>query len=549
MIRDLNGAHNLDVMQADVHVIGAGIAGLLLASRVAKAGKKVIVTESGGEQQAAETHPLNEVVHLRSPYGGAVHGRFRCLGGTSTRWGGAMIPFQAADLVQGPENRWPVSHDELIAYLPAAEAIFCLCPGPYDQPQIVTRMDGLAPSHLARLAKWPSFRRRNLAKLLAADIRHTNGPEIWLNATATKFKHAPDGRLASVSAYAPDGCQITIRASHTVIAAGGIESTRLLLLADRQHDERIFAPDGVLGRYFYDHLSVGVGTIEPVNRPVLNRLAGFRFEGGGMRNLRFEPTGAPAVRAKIPPGFAHIAFASGKAGGFDALRAVYRQLQKGGSSDVRSLVTLLKEAPWFAQAIWWRLRERRLLYPSEADLQVHMVIEQVPRPENRITLSADRVDQYQQPLAAIDWAVSHEDEANLARSTEAFADLWQHSNLRQLGTFRRRQPGDAKAALANGSDVYHPGGATRMGITSSTGVVDRDLKTFRVPNLSVVSTSAFPTGGGANPTMMLIMATLRAADDIVMSCERGRKNDISYKIKDPASSVPAGPARKSEAAL
>jgi choline dehydrogenase-like flavoprotein len=42
--------------------------------------------------------------------------------------------------------------------------------------------------------------------------------------------------------------------------------------------------------------------------------------------------------------------------------------------------------------------------------------------------------------------------------------------------------------------------------------VDGDLRTFRVPNLSVVSTSCFPTGGGANPTFMLMAFALRAAD-------------------------------------
>src|SRR5438477_9813504 len=107
MIRDLVGQHDNAVLEADVHVIGAGIAGLLLANRLAKTGKRVIVTESGGEHQHEEIHPLNEVVHLRSVYAGAAHGRFRCLGGTSTRWGGAMIPFQAADM-----RAWPISHGE-----------------------------------------------------------------------------------------------------------------------------------------------------------------------------------------------------------------------------------------------------------------------------------------------------------------------------------------------------------------------------------------------------------------------------------------------------
>jgi choline dehydrogenase-like flavoprotein len=515
MIRDLVGRHDNAVLEADVHVIGAGTAGLLLATRLAKAGKKIIVTESGGEHQHEDTHPLNEVVHLRSTYAGAAHGRFRCLGGTSTRWGGAMIPFQAADMAQTGESAWPLSHGELTAYQAEVEALFHLVTGPYDQPKIVTRTDYMPPSHIARLAKWPSFPRRNVAKILAGDIRNINGPEIWLNATATKFNVAPDGRLAFVSACGPDGAQMRVHSSQTVIAAGAIESTRLLLLADRQHDNRIFAPDGILGRYFHDHLSVKVGGIQPVNRLALNRLAGFRFEGSGLRNLRFEPSEAPAIRATIPAGFAHIAFAIEEGSGFDALRALYRQFQKRRPPNVASLLRLAKATPWFAKAVWWRYHEYRLLYPPEAEIELHMVIEQIPRADNRVTLSTDRTDRYEQPLAAIDWAVSREDEGNLTRSTDMFVDLWQHSTLARLGTIVRRPPGEAETALAEGGGVYHPCGSTRMGRTAAEGVVDRDLRTFRVPNLSIVSTSNFPSAGGANPTMMLLMAALRAADRIL----------------------------------
>ena len=51
-----------------------------------------------------------------------------------------------------------------------------------------------------------------------------------------------------------------------------------------------------------------------------------------------------------------------------------------------------------------------------------------------------------------------------------------------------------------------------MGASPKMGVVDKDLRTFRAPNLSVLATSVFPSGGGANPTMMLMMAALRLAD-------------------------------------
>jgi choline dehydrogenase-like flavoprotein len=70
-----------------------------------------------------------------------------------------------------------------------------------------------------------------------------------------------------------------------------------------------------------------------------------------------------------------------------------------------------------------------------------------------------------------------------------------------------------------------------MGLTPAQGVVDRNLRTFRIPNLSVVSTSTFPSAGGANPTMMLMMATLRLADHILKKREIGDR----YRSEPPVS--------------
>jgi choline dehydrogenase-like flavoprotein len=512
MIRDLAAVPaSFKETAADVLVIGAGIAGLLVATRLAR-GRRVLVAESGGLKQIDETHPLNEVVQLGDIYTGAEHGRFRCLGGTSTRWGGAMLPFQPADLAPhsaGWNIDWPITLNSLTAYQSEIERLFKLGNGAYDFPEIMP--GGL---FMGRLAKWPTFRLRNVATVLADEIHSEMGPEVWLNATATCFVFDPAGRLASVKMCSSNGSTLSVTARETVIAAGAIESTRLLLLADRQHDDRIFAPDGVLGRYFYDHLSLPTARLANVRRKALNRLVGFRFEGAVMRNLRFEPSADLRAERKIPAGFAHIAFATDKTTGFDALRDVYRKFQRRERPNMRDVAALAIAMPWLSRAVWWRFVEKRLLFPDRADLNVHIVIEQEPRADNRIGLSRQRADLYECPLATIDWRVHDGDAANVIATTEAFVANWNGGRLANLARIELTMPEDLKRALAQGGGIYHPGGSVRMGADVSRGVVDSELRTFRVPNLSVVSTATFPTGGGANPTMMLMMTALRAADRI-----------------------------------
>ena len=158
------------------------------------------------------------------------------------------------------------------------------------------------------------------------------------------------------------------------------------------------------------------------------------------------------------------------------------------------------------------LLEHRLLYPPDAAIELHMVIEQHPVRENRILLSPERRDIFCQPLAAINWGVSPEDEAALTRSTELFYNFWAASPLARLGEIELRPPTAAASELAKSGGIYHPSGSARMGHSPTDGLVDGAFRVFRIPNLSLVSTAAFPTGGGANPTMMLMMAALRTAD-------------------------------------
>ena len=511
MIRDLD-AGTPGAREADVLVIGGGTAGLVLASQLAQRGKRVLVLESGGERQTEDTHPDNAVEQRGTYYAGAEHGRFRCLGGTSTRWGGALIPMQRADLEADPDGVWPVPYDALLRHLPGLERLFGLPSASYDAPDPILRGEGGSTAFMPRLAKWPPFRLRNVAALLDREIRSAAGPEIWLNAAATHFLYSPDGRVSGVVARSPAGPSMTVRSAEVVVAAGAIETTRLLLLADRDADERLFKPHDVLGRYFHDHLSARVAAVQPFSRRRMNQAIGFRFERGGMRNLRFEPAPSCVARGELAPCFAHIGFAGEDGSGFDAVRALYRALQQRRLPSLGLLAQLLAAGPWLAEAAWWRLAQQRLLFPAKARLELHMVIAQEPRARNRILLSEGVKDRFGRPLATIDWQVGDAEIARLRQSTDRFIAFWRGSRLRELGTVHPYPAAEVAAAIAGGGGIYHPGGSTRMGGSAADGVVDASLRCFAVPNLSILATSVFPTGGGANPTIMLLLAAFELAD-------------------------------------
>ena len=61
----------------------------------------------------------------------------------------------------------------------------------------------------------------------------------------------------------------------------------------------------------------------------------------------------------------------------------------------------------------------------------------------------------------------------------------------------------------------HLVGGCRTAADEHSGVVDSDLRSFAVPNLSVTDGSVLPTPGAANPALTIMAVAARAADRLV----------------------------------
>jgi choline dehydrogenase-like flavoprotein len=490
----------------------------------------VILLESGGWHQHEETHPLNEVVQLGTNYRGATHGRFRCLGGTSTRWGGALIPFLPEDLEARPFldlPAWPIGFAELCRHVPEIEAIFKVDAASYDEDFVdwfgAAQFVPTGDAHfLPRFAKWPSFPRRNLSNLFKRYLAADSDLQVWLNATAHRF-NLENSRIVSLSARSLSGRRLTVSADAFIVCGGAIESTRLLLYHDRLHNQAIFGKESALGKYFHDHISTAAAQIRPVQIDRLNRMAGFRFAGATMHSLRFELSPAAARKEGVASAFGHISFRTKKATAFESVRKIMHAMQGRHRIHGRDLADIFWDLPNLARMAFWRSWYHQLYWPKPADYHVHVVVEQLPYRDNCITLAA-KTDIFGVPLAAICWNVYPMERKTLGVYARLFSGFWAQHELDKIGALEWLFDLDAPIFSAqDASDIFHPGGSTRMGLDRQSAVVDRDLKTFSIDNLWILSTSVFPSGASANPTMMLTLLALRLADHLAKLVSDGRR--------------------------
>lgn len=73
-------------------IVGAGAAGIFLASKLARMGRRVLLIESGHFVESDDRQELNRIEETGKPQGNSIWNRKRVLGGTTTAWGGAIAP-------------------------------------------------------------------------------------------------------------------------------------------------------------------------------------------------------------------------------------------------------------------------------------------------------------------------------------------------------------------------------------------------------------------------------------------------------------------------
>jgi choline dehydrogenase-like flavoprotein len=278
---------------------------------------------------------------------------------------------------------------------------------------------------------------------------------------------------------ADDGSERTVEAEQFVLAAGGVETPRLLLLsADESNPDGLANASGAVGRYLMDHLFAGTGGV--LDEPTRQKHVGFNTSE--CHQFYDDPTaGASGTAGSIPPTDADCG----------PIKLEFVNYAGPSPTDVA-----LDAERWGDDL----LAEARETYGRF--LEVGALVGQLPRAENRVELDPERTDDHGNPVPRVVWDLDDRTRRTIERANEI-----QEHILGALGVDVRWQVGPETTGPA-----FHQMGTTRMGTDPASSVVDPRLRAHDHPNLSVVSSSVFPTGGAMNPTLTIAALALRAAD-------------------------------------
>jgi choline dehydrogenase-like flavoprotein len=496
---------------ADVCVVGAGVAGIAVAQQLLGTGRSVLLLESGGLEADETVSRLTRGEMAGLPLR-IEQGRARVFGGTGTVWPGQCIrldpsDFEVRDWV--PHSGWPLTADALEPWYERAEAWLGI--PARDSDERAWRRFGLTPPELdpqqVRHKSAVYSPHPDVGALHRAAFAEAGDLRVLLHATAVGLRLGGDGSAPeSLEIRSGDGRVGRVTAGTFVLAGGGIENARLLLLSGigREHD--------VVGRFLQDHPTVWAD-VETDRPEALQEFYGWLGRGRVRYVPRIRLDRQVQRRHRVLNAIATFVYQRRETRGVTAAKALSRAVQQRRwltdvrPSDVRGLAG---ELDGVARAAFRRFVRGRPSAEPLARTQVQILLEQAPHPDSRLTLS-DELDDLGTPRVRVDWRLS-ELERRTARTAVDVLD----AELRRLGLGRvvgtEWLEGDDWAARLE--DAFHNIGTTRMSADPATGVVDPDCRVHGVPGLFVVGSSVFPTSGYANPTLTIVALALRLADHL-----------------------------------
>ena len=288
------------------------------------------------------------------------------------------------------------------------------------------------------------------------------GAELRAESFVTHLEVGRDGRVTGV-VYVRHGREERQRCRAVFLCAGAIETPRLLLR------DGLANASGQVGRNFMVHMGL----------QVWGRFA------EDVRPYKGIPGALISEDTHRPPG-------ADFAGGY--------LLQSIGIMPVTYASQVARGRGLWGEALRLHMRE----YNHAAG--INLLGECLPSDGNYLELSAE-LDGRGLPTPRIHFTWGENERRLCAHGEALMREIWTAAGAHDLWSLPR---------------TAHILGTCRMGADSSAAVVDRDGRSFDVPNLYVSDASTFPSALAANPALTIMALALRTADRFL---ERRRRGD------------------------
>ncbi len=536
-------------MTYDVAIVGAGIAGAIMAFRLANKGHRVVLLEAGhkGEERHemvtrfAEANakipssPYNDgVSYTKAPAPTVINDSYydqqgpdkfkstylRRTGGSTWHWLGNVPRFLPNDFklksTYGVGCDWPIDYDELESWYCDAEKEIGVS-GNHQE------WDGLHGGYRSK-----PFPMKAIELSFGDGVLYEKISGSTINEKVVKVNSTPQARNSSAyddrppclgSSSCVPICPYGAKYDASVHIKKAVEAgvnliERCIVTRIESNDSgnKVVALhyrtwEGSSGTVNAKRYVLAAHTIETAKLLLVSDVANSSDQVG--RNLMDHLNGAAGAILPDPVyPFRGPLTTSGidtfRDGNFREEEAAFR-MSMGNNAWGRmeapqsTLSKLVHENGLFGAELQNELRNRvtrmfRISYSTEM----------LPNPENRVLLSSE-LDSNGLPRPKIHMKVEDYNYKSFRTARDVISKIF-----KKLGAVETKFVEDEKKYKGAGHII----GTCKMGNNPSNSVVDRYCRSHDMKNLFIVGASVFPTGGTANPTLTIAALSLRAADTI-----------------------------------
>ncbi len=519
---------------ADVLIVGSGATGSLASLVLAEAGLHVICLEQGGWVEPKD-HPhyspdwqwqrrtkWNSDVNVRrkNPDDFPVNSdssqvlMWNGVGGSTNVYGALWPRYRPSDFRKGTEHGqqpdWPITYEDIAPYYERADALIGTSglegdPSMPAQPPYPTDPlpMGAASRRIAQAFDklgwhwWPvptgtisadydgrpacngcgictSCPRGSMSKfsLSVWPKALEAGTELRTFARVLRIEKDRSGRATGVIYVDRNtGRQHKVTADVVVLAANGVGTPRLLLASDNLANS-----SDQVGRNLLHHTLVACEMW--VDEPLAAH------------------TGY--VAALISRDFAETDTSRGFVNGFN-----FNCVTTGGAGEQANGHMSQARAPWGKGHHQWFQRH------FGRGFGIFGIGDDLPNPDNRVTLSATQRDADGIPVAELHYRPGENDKKMMSFMSDRLVDI-----AKATGAFEYKLQDYLDEHGIYRTPAWHLLGTARMGKTPDMSVVNKHHQCWDVPNLFIIDGSVFATGGVVNPTPTVTALAIRAAEYI-----------------------------------
>jgi choline dehydrogenase-like flavoprotein len=497
---------NDSLIEGDICIVGAGAAGISMALEWADTAYKVILLEGGGFEYDPAIQDLYAGKTTGQPYYPLMSSRLHYFGGTTGHWAGFCSPLDPIDFSKRSwveHSGWPITRADLDPYYERAQKKLEL--GPYDYSLSFWQGKDSALKPLIENDSviwnkiWQFSPPTRFGVKYKNDIVRSSNIHLYTYANVVNIVASSNGKvIKEVIIRNFEGKQHRVRARKFILACCSIQNARLLLASDKQVPGGLGNDNGLVGRYFMEHLEIKSAELWLL-KPDPLKLYGYTF---GVTRARAEL----AIHAKKQEEFG-ILNGTVSLTALEVARRMKPAIEAWNQEDPR------KSGDRFFGGYGRAAKESPVPSSGSRNYQCFTRIEQAPNPNSRVTLETEK-DGLGVPRASLHWELTAFEKRSLRKIYELLGREVGRSGVGRIKLMDYLQDKNDNSWPAFTGGGWHHMGTTRMNRDPRQGVVDADCKVHGISNLFIAGASCFPTAGAPNPTLTLVALTIRLSDHI-----------------------------------